>query len=213
MRIFELREIINVARESVGNCKGFFLHVWQSFDVIFFLPNVHFQCCVLHQGTLSHDFDIFAASSEFTSKVCSWKTCSRPIGVRVGTKEDMRPALHRLQKFTFFDDLDVLFDPSDTLQARFGSFGPPDPPGPPPGLPPATPIAGGRARARETNSNKWRWWWSVTTGWRTTTTVQIAWSSTSSRTSAINATGATNSTVVQELATEPDEDIGTSGRQ
>ena len=48
-----------------------------------FLPNVHFQCCMLLQGTLGHDFDIFAASGESTAQVLLWKTRSRPIGVRV----------------------------------------------------------------------------------------------------------------------------------
>ena len=48
------------------------------------LPNVHFQCCVLLQGTLGYDFDIFAAASrESTAWVLLWKTHSRPIGVRV----------------------------------------------------------------------------------------------------------------------------------
>ena len=48
-----------------------------------FLPNVHFHCCVLLQGKLGHDFDIFAASSESTALVLLWKTRSRPISVRV----------------------------------------------------------------------------------------------------------------------------------
>ena len=46
-----------------------------------FLPNMHFQCCMLLQGTLGGNFDIFAASGEST--VLLWKTRSRPIGVRV----------------------------------------------------------------------------------------------------------------------------------
>ena len=45
------------------------------------LPNMHFKCCKLLQGTL--DFDIFAASGEPTACVLLWKTRSRPIGVRV----------------------------------------------------------------------------------------------------------------------------------
>ena len=32
-----------------------------------FLPNMHFQCCMLLQGTLGGDFDIFAASGECTA--------------------------------------------------------------------------------------------------------------------------------------------------
>ena len=49
----------------------------------FFLPNVHFNCCMLLQGTLGLDFEIFAASGESTAWVLLWKTRSRPIGVRV----------------------------------------------------------------------------------------------------------------------------------
>ena len=100
-------------------------HIWQSFDVIF-LPNVHCQCCMLLQGTLGHDCDIFAASGESTAWVFLSKSRSRPIGVRVcpvaqfdffstafvfwkedsgrqrhlihpRTKEDMRPVLHHHQ--------------------------------------------------------------------------------------------------------------------
>ena len=37
------------------------------------VPNVHFQCCMLLQGTLSYDFDIFAASSESIAWVLLWK--------------------------------------------------------------------------------------------------------------------------------------------
>ena len=48
-----------------------------------FLPNGHFQCCMLLQGSLGHDFDIFAASGESTARVLLWKTRSRPTGVRV----------------------------------------------------------------------------------------------------------------------------------
>ena len=48
-----------------------------------FLPNMHFQCCMLLRGTLGRDFDIFAASGESTAWVLLWKTRSRPIRVRV----------------------------------------------------------------------------------------------------------------------------------
>ena len=47
------------------------------------LPNMHFQCCMLLQGTLGGNSDIFAASGESTAWVFLWKTRSRPIGVRV----------------------------------------------------------------------------------------------------------------------------------
>ena len=53
----------------------------QSYDVNF-LPNVHFQCCLLLQGILGGDFDIFAASGESTAWVLLWKTLSRPICLR-----------------------------------------------------------------------------------------------------------------------------------
>ena len=59
-----------------------FSRIWQSFDV-FFLPNAYFQCCMLLQGTLGDNFDIFAASGESTAWVLLWKTRSRPVGVRV----------------------------------------------------------------------------------------------------------------------------------
>ena len=80
MRVFGLRETIDPSRESIGNCKGFFLRIWQSFDV---RPNMHFQRNLLLQGTLGGKGDIFAASSESTAWVLLWETLSRPIGVRV----------------------------------------------------------------------------------------------------------------------------------
>ena len=48
-----------------------------------FLPNMRFQCCMLLQGTLGGNFDIFAASGESTAWVLLWKTSSGPIGVKV----------------------------------------------------------------------------------------------------------------------------------
>ena len=75
MRVFGLRETIDPSRESIGNCKGFF-PAYESLRR-HFLQNVHFQCCVLLQGTLGGDFDIFAASSgESTAWVLLWKTRS-----------------------------------------------------------------------------------------------------------------------------------------
>ena len=67
---------MGASRESIGNCKGF-LPTFGSPSTSF-LPKVHFQCCMLLQGTLGYDFDIFAASGESTA----WAR-SRPIGVRV----------------------------------------------------------------------------------------------------------------------------------
>ena len=53
-----------------------------------FLPNAHFQCCMLLQGTFGYDFDIFAASG--------WKTRSRPSSVRLcpAAQFDFFPAPH-----------------------------------------------------------------------------------------------------------------------
>ena len=48
-----------------------------------FLPNMHFQCCVLLQGTLAGNVDIFADSGESTAWVLLWKTRSRTTGVIV----------------------------------------------------------------------------------------------------------------------------------
>ena len=46
-----------------------------------FLPNVHFQCCMLLQGTLGVDFDIFAASDESTAWVLLLKNPFKTNGV------------------------------------------------------------------------------------------------------------------------------------
>ena len=48
-----------------------------------FLPKMHFQCCVVLQGTLGGNFDMFAASCESTAGVLLLTTRSRPTGVRV----------------------------------------------------------------------------------------------------------------------------------
>ena len=48
-----------------------------------FLPNMHFQCCMILLGTLGGNFDIFAARGEFTACVLLWKFRSRPTSVRV----------------------------------------------------------------------------------------------------------------------------------
>ena len=71
---------------SWNHCSVFgqdFPRIWQSFDIFFFKPNMHFQCCILLQGTLGGNFDIFAASGASTAWVLLWKTRSRPVGVRV----------------------------------------------------------------------------------------------------------------------------------
>ena len=93
---------------------------------------------------------------------------------------------------------------------------PPGQPGVPSGWPAAPSPAGGRERvetrntsrerwhphpatftawaSKYANTNEWwrRWWWSATTGREANTTVQIAWSSISSRTSAARTTNSTN---------------------
>ena len=48
-----------------------------------FLPNMQFECCIILQGTLGGDFDIFAASGGSIAWVLVWKTRSRPTDVRV----------------------------------------------------------------------------------------------------------------------------------
>ena len=47
-----------------------------------FLPSMQFECCMILQGTLGGNFDIFAATGESTAWVLLWKTRSRPIGGR-----------------------------------------------------------------------------------------------------------------------------------
>ena len=81
MRIFGLRETIDPLLESIGSCNGF-LPVFGSLSTSF-LPNAHFQCCMLLQGTFGHDFDIFAASGVSTALVLLWKTFSAPNLIRV----------------------------------------------------------------------------------------------------------------------------------
>ena len=39
-----------------------------------FLPNMHFQCCMILEGNLGGNFDIFAASGESTAWVLLWKS-------------------------------------------------------------------------------------------------------------------------------------------
>ena len=83
MRVFGPKATIDPSRESNPStlAKDFLPHM----AVLrrHFLPNVHFQCCMLLEGTLGGDFDIFAANGESTAWVLLWKTRSRPIGVRV----------------------------------------------------------------------------------------------------------------------------------
>ena len=94
MRIFGLRETIDPSRESIGNGRGFFPA--DGSPSTSFLPNVHFQCCMLLQGTLGYGFEIFAASGESTAWVLLWKTRSRPIGVRVSPAAQIRLFQHRI---------------------------------------------------------------------------------------------------------------------
>ena len=80
--------------ESLGSGEQFVLHgnppaIAQDFSphmaVLrrYLLPNMQFECCMVLQGTLGGDFDIFAASGESIAWVLVWKTRSRPTGVRV----------------------------------------------------------------------------------------------------------------------------------
>ena len=50
-----------------------------------FMPKMHFQYCMILQGTLGGNFGIFAARGESTAWMLLWKTRSRPIGVFVLT--------------------------------------------------------------------------------------------------------------------------------
>ena len=60
MRIFGPKATIHPSRESICDCSRIFpTHGNPSTS---FLPNMHFQCCMLLQGTFGGDFDIFAAS-------------------------------------------------------------------------------------------------------------------------------------------------------
>ena len=61
---------------------------------------------MLLQGTLGHDFDIFAASGESTAWVLLWKTRSRPSGVRVCP----------VAQFDFFS---TVFDPREWTMVVF----------------------------------------------------------------------------------------------
>ena len=69
-------------RESIVNCTGFF-PAYGSPSTSFFLPNMHFQCCMILQGALGGNFDLFAASGESTAWVLLWRTRSRLIVVRI----------------------------------------------------------------------------------------------------------------------------------
>ena len=73
-----------------------------------FLPNVHFQCCMLFQGTFGHDFVISTASGESTAWVLLWKTRSRPFGVRVCL----------VDHFTFFSGQVVFWKEDSGRQAQ-----------------------------------------------------------------------------------------------
>ena len=80
--------------ESLGSGKQLILHghpsaIAQDFSPHMavlrrhLLPIMHFQCCMILQGIIGRNFDIFAATSGSAAWVLLWKTRSRPIGVRV----------------------------------------------------------------------------------------------------------------------------------
>ena len=71
-----------------------------------FLPNMQFECCMILQGTLGGNFDIFAASGESAAWVLLWKNRSRPIGVR----------LCPVAQFNFFN---TTFDPRAWTMVAF----------------------------------------------------------------------------------------------
>ena len=137
-----------------------FLHVWQSFDVIF--PNMQIQWCVLLHGTLGGDFDIFATNIESTTWEAplenpvktNWReglSCS-PIRLfqhRIWTRVrgqwlcsgDCLPLLHLLVERTRAVD-----------QSRE-----------------AWAIASAITITRASTysySNEWWWWWPATTDWK-----------------------------------------------
>ena len=110
--------------ESLGSVKQLILHgnrqlhrlfrrIWQFFFDVVLLPNMQFECCMIHQGTLDGTFDIFAASGECTTWVLLWKTRSRPIGVRV------RPAAQFSFSSTAFDPR-ARVDNGSVLERNFG---------------------------------------------------------------------------------------------
>ena len=79
----------NASHRAQGN-NGSFTGIHQQLQGIFspnmsvlrrHFPNLQFECCMILQGTLGGNFDIFAASGESTAWVLFWKICLRPIGV------------------------------------------------------------------------------------------------------------------------------------
>ena len=54
MRVIGLRETTDPSRESIGKCTSV-------------LPNMQLECCMIIQGTLADNFDIFAARGESTT--------------------------------------------------------------------------------------------------------------------------------------------------
>ena len=169
MRIIGLRETIDPSREYIGNCTGFFPAYGSPSTS--FLPNMHFQCCVILEGNLGGNFDIFTASGESTAWMLLWKTRSRQIGVRVCLvrqfnfcstafdprawtmfvfwKENLGRKPHLITPEneggdeTSYPCPPKLFDDPDVL---FGPSGPPEHPRPPeppgqPGPPPGWPPA------------------------------------------------------------------------
>ena len=175
MRNFGIDETIDPSRESIGNRKGFFpyMAVRRRF---FFLPNAHFQCCMLLQGTLGDNFDIFAASGESTAWVLLWKARSRPVGVRVcpAAQFNFFSTAFHLREWTMV----VLWKEDSGRQPQLmipdngggdetncpslgpcvprGPPGPPGPPGLSPGWPPAPSPSGDRERVRTGNKPRER---------------------------------------------------------
>ena len=82
MRVIGLWETIVPSKETGGNGKGLF-PAYGNPVLQRLVSNMHFECCMLLQGTLGEMFDIFAASEKSTAWSLHWKTRSKPIGERV----------------------------------------------------------------------------------------------------------------------------------
>ena len=110
------------------------------------LLKIRSQCCMILQGTLGGNFDIFAASGESTAWVLLWKIPFKTQFIS-STPHRMCASGHTNYPspphYTFFDDPDVPFEPSG-LPAPPEPLQPPRSPGPPPRWRPAPSPAGGR---------------------------------------------------------------------
>ena len=119
-----------------------------------FLPNMQFECCMILQGTLGGNFDIFAASGESTAWVLLWKPVQDQLAwgfVQQPTSTFSTPHLTRVRGWLCSgkkiwgrqpplitpenergDETNYLPPPKlfDDPDVPFGPGGPPAPPGP-----------------------------------------------------------------------------------